>query len=184
MESTDGIDGIDRIARIVRRRRRGSWLAGALGLVIAASADAGLHKCALDEGRVTYQEDPCAPGKELRDFDKDPANVSVVPFRIVPGPDTRLAAPSERASGKPARKSRTTPDRRGNAAERKFLAPGISEGEVVARIGRPDMSSGGNGRKVMRWTYMPVPEDPGTLTTLTFEFGRLVEVERKLVRTP
>jgi hypothetical protein len=31
---------------------------------------------------------------------------------------------------------------------------------------------------------MPVPEDPGTITTLTFELGRLVQVERKVIRTP
>ena len=61
--------------------------------------------------------------------------------------------------------------------------PGIGEGEVVARVGRPDMSSG-NGRKTVRWTYLPVPEDPGTITTLTFELGRLVQVERKVIHTP
>jgi hypothetical protein len=61
--------------------------------------------------------------------------------------------------------------------------PGIGEGEVVARVGRPDMSTGA-GRKTVRWTYLPVPEDPATITTLTFELGRLVEVERKVIRTP
>ena len=68
-------------------------------------------------------------------------------------------------------------------AERKFLLPGIGEGEVVARVGRPDMSTGA-GRKTVRWTYLPAPEDPQTITTLTFELGRLIQVERKVVRTP
>ena len=44
------------------------------------------------------------------------------------------------------------------------------------------MKSGGSGRKIARWTYLPVPEDAHTLTTLTFEHGRLVEVERKVVK--
>ena len=43
-----------------------------------------------------------------------------------------------------------------NPAERKFLIPGIGEGEVVARVGRPDMSTGA-GRKTVRWTYLPAP---------------------------
>jgi len=29
---------------------------------------------------------------------------------------------------------------------------------------------------------LPVPEDAQTITTLTFEHGRLVEVERKVVK--
>ena len=69
-----------------------------------------------------------------------------------------------------------------NAAERKFIAPGINDGEVMARLGPPDMKSGGGTRKTARWTYLPAPDDPGTVTTLTFESGRLVEVERKVVK--
>ncbi|MEO9137312.1 MAG: DUF4124 domain-containing protein [Casimicrobiaceae bacterium] len=158
-------------------------LGGALALAVPFPALAGLYKCAKDDGTVTYQENPCPAGKELRDFERDPATVSVVPFRIVPGPDTHVTAPrasSARATAE--RKPRKTAERQGNPAERKFLVPGIGEGEVVARVGRPDMSTSG-GRKIVRWTYMPAPEDPGTITTLTFELGRLVEVERKVIRT-
>jgi hypothetical protein len=43
--------------------------------------------------------------------------------------------------------------------------------------------STGAGRKTVRWTYLPAPEDPSTITTLTFELGRLIQVERKVVRT-
>jgi len=140
------------------------------------------------------QEDPCSPGKELRDFDRDPASVSVVPFRLVPGPEAPAPAQSRetpsgttaKASGKARKSTERTAnasERPGNASERKFLVPGIGEGEVVARIGRPDMTTGA-GRKTVRWTYMPVPEDPATITTLTFELGRLVQVERKVIRTP
>jgi hypothetical protein len=157
----------------------------ACALAIAPPAAAGLYKCAREDGSVTYQEDPCPAGKELRDFERDPATVSVVPFRLAPGPESRLTAPAEpKAKAATERKSsRKNAERQGNPAERKFLMPGIGEGEVVARVGRPDISTGG-GRKTVRWTYLPAPEDPSTITTLTFELGRLVEVERKVVRTP
>jgi hypothetical protein len=153
-------------------------------LGVPSQALAGLYKCARDDGTVTYQEDPCPAGKELRDLERDPPTLSVVPFRIAPGPDTHVAVPraaSPRASG--GSKSRKDSERQGNPAERKFLVPGIGEGEVVARVGRPDMSTSG-GRKIVRWTYLPVPGDPGTITTLTFELGRLVEVERKVIPAP
>jgi hypothetical protein len=149
-------------------------------------AMAGLYKCARNDGSVMYQENPCPPGKELRDLEQDPATLSVVPFRLVPSPDSRS---SERPAPRPSRsksdgkQSRKAAERQRNPAERKFLVPGIGEGEVVARIGRPDMSTGA-GRKTVRWTYLPAPEDPGTITTLTFELGRLVQVERKVVRMP
>jgi len=150
-------------------------------LTLPSLARAGLYKCARDDGTVTYQEDACPAGRELRDLERDPPTVSVVPFRVAPGSDSRIVAPRaalpRAASGAKARKDA---DRQGNPAERKFLVPGIGEGEVVARVGRPDMSTGG-GRKIVRWTYLPVPEDPATITTLTFELGRLVEVERKVI---
>jgi Domain of unknown function (DUF4124) len=152
----------------------------------SSSCAAGVYKCARDDGTVMYQEDPCPAGKELRDFERDPASLSVVPFRLVPGPDAASSVSSrETAPATPARsdRKRKAEERPGNPSERKFLVPGIGEGEVVARVGRPDMTTGA-GRKTVRWTYMPVPEDPATITTLTFELGRLVQVERKVVRTP
>lgn len=155
----------------------------ALTCGVASTVHAGLYKCARNDGSATYQEDPCAPGTELRDFARDPATVSVVPFRVAPSTETRTLSREKPAKAPSERKSRRDSERRGNPAERKFLVPGIGEGEVVARVGRPDMSTGA-GRKIVRWTYLPVPEDPGTITTLTFELGRLVEVERKVIRTP
>lgn len=153
----------------------------AVALAAPAHAWAGVYKCARDDGTVMYQEDPCPPGKELRDFGRDPATVSVVPFRLVPGSEAQQSTPAPPAKPKADRKSAKSTGREGNPAERKFLIPGIGEGEVVARIGRPDVSSG-SGRKTVRWTYLPAPEDPSTITTLTFELGRLVQVERKVLR--
>ena len=150
----------------------------------ASVASAGVYKCARDDGTVMYQEEPCPAGKELRDFERDPASLSVIPFRIPNEPAERTSSsPNAGSSGKSERPSRKSEERQGNPAERKFLVPGIGEGEVLARIGRPDVSSGA-GRKTMRWTYLPVPEDPQTVTTLTFELGRLVQVERKVVPKP
>lgn len=154
-----------------------------LGCLACAPARAGLYKCSQPDGTVTYQEDPCPPGTELRDFSRDPATVSVVPFRIPRDETTRTSRRDKPVKAASTRATRREAERTGNAAERKFLVPGIGEGEVVARVGRPDMSSGA-GRKIVRWTYLPAPDDPNTITTLTFELGRLVQVERKVVRVP
>jgi len=172
-------------------------LAATLAIAWPVASTAGLYKCARDDGTVMYQEDPCPAGRELRDFERDPATVSVVPFGGAPAEAATPPPGSGKTSSKAASPSRATSERSTtsgrsarkaadaarNPSERKFLVPGIGEGEVVARIGRPDMSTGA-GRKTVRWTYLPVPEDPQTITTLTFELGRLIQVERKVVRTP
>ena len=44
-----------------------------------SAADATMVKCKGDRGSVVYQDEPCKPGMELRNFDTDPATVSVVP---------------------------------------------------------------------------------------------------------
>jgi Domain of unknown function (DUF4124) len=149
----------------------------------ATPAAATIYKCQGDNGAPVYQDEPCRTGKELRDFDKDPPTVSVLPLGPAAGTTTRqtLAPAQPAAKIKTGARSKTSLPV-GNPSERKFLAPGIHEGEVVTRIGPPDMKSGGSGRKIARWTYLPVPEDAQTITTLTFEHGRLVEVERKVVK--
>ena len=165
----------------------------ALGLV-TPYASATMYKCLVEDGKVFYQDTPCAPGRELRDFDKDPANVSVLPFdqpsppkatagkraaRSGESTPSRSSAPARvpKPQSKPARSTAT----HGDATQRKFLRPGMSEGEVMARVGPPDMTSSG-GRKGVRWTYMPVAEDAHTMTNLQFDSGRLVEVERKVLQ--
>src|SRR4029079_5459177 len=112
-------------------------LAGALALAWPVASTAGLYKCARDDGTVMYQEDPCPAGRELRDFERDPATVSVVPFSVPPpAPPARSAstsaAPSraERKSNRSSERGGNGSERKGNAAERKFLIPGIGEGEV------------------------------------------------------
>jgi hypothetical protein len=157
-------------------------LAAMLG---AAPARATVYKCLLENDRVFYQDAPCAPGRELRDFDKDPANVSVVPFTQ---PGSAHAAPASKpAAAKASPRTKAEPkaakpaERAGDPRQRKFLRPGMSEGEVVTRVGPPDMTSSRN-RKGLRWSYMPVPEDPNTITNLQFDNGRLTDIERKVIR--
>jgi hypothetical protein len=159
----------------------------AIALALCAAVTpvaATVYKCVGVDGTPIYQDSPCPPGKELRDFDKDPPTVSVMPLGPLPGATTRQSLPpaEPKAKAKVTTQKSKQAEMSGKPAERKFLAPGINEGEVITRIGPPDMKSGGGGRKVARWTYLPAPEDPSTITTLTFEHGRLVEVERKVVK--
>lgn len=71
-------------------------------------------------------------------------------------------------------------------ADRKFIREGMSEGEVLMKIGRPDSESNdsGGGAKVAikRWIYFPTPGDPQTMTTITIRDGRVTEVSRQLSR--
>ena len=140
-----------------------------------------VYKCAGDNGVPVYQDAPCGESRELRNFTTDPANVSVLPMPPPKGAVSRAStpppAPKPRGAGS-KEKSRGG----GDPGERRYLHPGMHEGEVLARAGPPDMKSGGSGRRVARWTYMPAPGDAQTLTTVVFEYGKVVEVERKVVR--
>jgi hypothetical protein len=75
-----------------------------------------------------------------------------------------------------------------NAADtdRKFIREGMSEGEVLVKIGRPDSESNdsGGGAKVVvkRWVYLPSAGDPQMLTTITIREGIVTEVSRQISR--
>ena len=146
----------------------------------ATPSVAQMYKCAGDGGTPVYQDAPCPPGRELRNFATDPANVSVLPMRPPPGSVSRVTAPPREKPAKPTKADRKQVDA-GNAAERRHVQPGMHEGEVLARLGAPDLRSGKGGGKLARWTYMPAAGDPQTLTTVVFEYGKVVEVERKVV---
>jgi hypothetical protein len=144
-----------------------------------ACATTAVYKCAGGSAPPLYQDAPCPPGALLRDFTAAPANVTVLP----PANDhvARTAppapAPAKRASARTAARHVS-----GDPAQRRLLRPGMSEGEVVARVGHPDFTSGGHGRKIARWSYLPVAGDALTMTTIVFEYGRAIEVERKVIR--
>lgn len=145
----------------------------------AQPAHAAIYKCANEKGGgVVYQDQPCGPGKELRNLDVDPATVSVVPGTPVPAPKS-AAAPA----AKPARvQTGTVKVKGGNPAERKFIQTGMSEAEVIVKVGRPDIEAKGRGKDGQRWSYMPTAGDPDTLTTLTLAGGKVTHVERKVMR--
>jgi hypothetical protein len=69
-----------------------------------------------------------------------------------------------------------------NAAERCHLRVGMTEAEVLARVGSPDVTVGAKGATSPRWTYMPAPGDPETTTMLQFNKGVLVDIDRKVVK--
>jgi uncharacterized protein DUF4124 len=145
-------------------------------LLASPAVEAAIYKCASEKG-VVYQDTACTPGRELRNLDTDPATLSVVPG--TPVPQVRSAAPAAKSAREHAV---TVKSRGGNAAERKFVQAGMSEAEVIFRIGRPDVEAKGRGKEARQWSYMPVSGDPDTLTTLTFAGGKVLRVERKVVR--
>jgi uncharacterized protein DUF4124 len=149
-----------------------------LFLSLAVPAQAGVYKCATDKGGVVYQDAACAPGKELRNLDTDPATFSVVPG--TPAPSRTVA--SAAAPKPPKARAGTAKKKGGNAAERKFLRAGMTETEVLYKIGRPDMQLSGRRKEGRQWSYMPTTDDPNTLTTVIFVGGKVDRVERRVVR--
>ena len=165
---------------------------GAVAIVVAATialgaavAHADVYKCAGDGGRLVYQEMPCEPGKELRNFQTDPPEITVLP-----GPPRGTAAAPSRAVSRPsddskAVKAKGSPPagkRVNDAAERRHVRAGMSEGEVLARIGSPDVTSGQKNQQRLRWTWLPAEGDPDTITTLTLVNGVVTDVERRVVK--
>ncbi len=72
-----------------------------------------------------------------------------------------------------------------DASERKFVQEGMSEAEVLVKIGKPDsesIDSGGAWVTVKRWIYLPAPHDSQTLTTITLREGKVISVEREISR--
>jgi hypothetical protein len=166
----------------------------AAALAVPVAGHAALYKCAVDGGTVVYQDTPCPAGRELRDFDRDPGNVSVVPFGNAPAPSPprsgARAAPKAdakvnakaiaKSDSKPAKADARTRRPPADPQQRRFLHAGMSEGEVIARVGQPDVKT--KTRRGVRWTYLPVADDAGTMTTVTFERGAVAEIERKIIR--
>ena len=149
---------------------------------VALPAAASVFKCATDKGDVVYQDVPCGAGRELRNFDTDPPALTVLP--ATPPAAAPAAARSALGTRREARAATTrgneADDRR--ASERKFIRSGMSEAEVLQRLGRPDVTTGGSQRAGRRWAYLPRPGDPDTMTTLTLQGGSVTDVDRKLVR--
>lgn len=73
-----------------------------------------------------------------------------------------------------------------DAGERRFITDGMSEGQVLMKIGRPDSESEdtGGGAKVKEktWIYFPAPGDAQTMTTLVIREGKVIRVDRRISR--
>lgn len=73
-----------------------------------------------------------------------------------------------------------------DAGERRFVREGMSEGEVLVKIGKPDSESvdsgGGATETTKRWIYLPTQGDSQTLTTVVIRNGKVIEVTRQVSR--
>lgn len=150
-------------------------------IAFAASAppSEGPYKCRGDSATPIYQDSPCASGRELRNFAEQPANVSVIPFATAPAPAPAPLRPPKTARAPP--KDKDKPRVVADARERRHVYEGMSEAEVLARLGPPDMQAGKTGRR-MRWTYLPAAGDAQTVTLLGFEEGKVKDIERRILR--
>jgi hypothetical protein len=150
------------------------------GFVRPARAD--VYKCSGDDATPIYQEMPCAKGKELRNFQTDPPDITVLPSSSSAGAQPPPAKGAKEAKAPSPPKAKPAAAEVRDDAQRKFLHSGMTEAEVRSLLGSPDVTSGNNGRKTKRWQYMPTPTDPDTITALTFENGVVTSVERRIVR--
>ena len=165
--------------RSCRSRRAAVAMASAFvaGLAAAPFACATVYKCQSDGG-VMYQEEPCPPGRELRNFDADPPDLSVIH-----GGTARAAASVDKPrDARTIQGDRTVGKATGDAAARKFIHAGMAEAEVLARIGRPDATAGGSKTRQTRWSYLPAADDPDTVTTVTFTAGVVSDVTRRVIK--
>lgn len=73
-----------------------------------------------------------------------------------------------------------------DAGERRFISDGMSEGQVLMKIGKPDSESedtgGGAKIKEKTWIYFPAPGDSQTMTTLVIREGKVIKVSRTISR--
>jgi len=162
---------------LARRLGFAAWI------LVSPVAGADVYKCAGEGGIPVYQEMPCGPAKELRNFQLDPPEITILPAPRAgtPASGIKEAPPRNAKSDKNAKPAPTGPPA-GNAAERMHVRLGMSEGEVLARLGHPDTQVGARNANSPRWTYLPAPGDPETVTTLTFQKGIVVDIERKVVK--
>ena len=73
-----------------------------------------------------------------------------------------------------------------DATMRKFISKGMTESEVIAKIGLPDYESeiSGGGAEVVEkvWTYFPTERDREVLTRIVIKEGRVQAVDHSISR--
>ena len=153
--------------------------------MVTTVATAQVYKCTGEGGRPVYQEMPCPSGKELRNFQSDPPEITVLPgvsgAATGGGAPPATARPGKEVAGDKTAKARTE-KLRGDPAERRHLHSGMSEAQVIARVGAPDITTGQKNAKQARWSWLPTEGDPETITTVTLVSGMVTTVERTLVK--
>jgi hypothetical protein len=172
-----------------RRRTRAAAIAiaiagiGACCVFAVLPAAAEVFKCAGPGNVPVYQDTPCPAGRELRNFQTNPPEITVLPAPDRPAeiraPDDARRAPKQSALPRPAPPA-VDAKAPGDATARRFVRPGMTEGEVVARLGQPEVASRGAKNKAARWTYLPAAGDPETITIIQFANGVVTNVERKV----
>ena len=73
-----------------------------------------------------------------------------------------------------------------SASDRRFIRNGMSEAEVILKIGKPDHEAFIQNVKGQpeekTWSYFPHSQDAQTLTIITLRAGVVAAIERKIVR--
>lgn len=156
--------------------------------LVPVLARADVYKCAGERGIPVYQEMPCAAGKELRNFQVDPPEITVLPAQRANAAAAAAAAaaakPPTAAAAKAGNDARPGKSARlaGDASERRNVRLGMTEAEVLAKLGTPDVTAGGRIGGPIRWMYMPAPGDPETTTALVITKGVVTDIERKVIK--
>ncbi len=155
----------------------------ACAFALLPSSAFAVYKCAGSGAAPIYQNDRCPPGKELRNFDTDPPNLSIVPGRPGAAAPREAAPPPARAASESKRaRTEKRAKLRGDPSERKHARVGMSEAELIAHLGAPDVTSGSKQKHSLRWTWLPADGDPDTITTVTLVNGAVADVNRKVVK--
>jgi hypothetical protein len=160
-----------------------SWVVAVAAALAATGAYADVYKCAGDRGSPVYQEMPCPAGKELRNFQTNPPEITVLPGPARAGAASPVA-PGNRAktSEQPEKSSKTANAGKikGDPAERARARVGMTESEVLGKLGTPDVTSGHPNQ--VRWTWLPTDGDPEMVTTMTLSNGIVTDLERRTVK--
>jgi hypothetical protein len=156
----------------------------AAAAIVAIAAHADVYKCAGATGTPVYQETPCPAGRELRNFQTDPPQITVLPG--TPRAGSAAAAPA--SPGKIHEKPAAAPQAAGSAkvkgdpAQRALAHVGMSESEVLSKLGAPDVTTGRPNQKQVHWTWLPTEGDPDKVTTMTLTDGIVTDLERRTVK--
>ena len=161
--------------------RRIAWLLA----LVAAGAAADVYRWVDASGTVHYSSD--APPAGVR-ATKLPIATAAGPTSADPREcytvrcqgermEERLARREEADARDAAQRAATTPPRPHGLEFRKYISiqRGMSEGELIAIAGPPDLLF--RDRVSRTYTWLPIPGDPFT-TTVTLLAGRVQDIER------